>query len=205
MADVRVYDGVKNPMQQRELIGTIKPVTIPAKEGKAEQKGYVAALQLNADDERTKKATELNPSGGAQLHLASAYFKGRDGKNHLGHGRFYTEEQGNKMIEAAGKNVAQAKGQDGKNLPDTKVIAFKADLVTSKNGLAVNTAKEMKPSELADFGKSAPKADKAMSRQFEAMSEASARAKEAKAAAKDVQAEAPAAEQEKVADMEVGG
>ena len=200
MADVRKYEGVENPMSQRELIGTIQPVEVPSKkQGEPPVQGYSVMLQLNANDDRTKKATEMNPSGGSNLNLATVKFEGKDGTERLGHNRFYTKEQGDKMIEAAGVNVAKARGQDGKIRDDKQVIAFKADLIPSRDGLAVNTSKPMNASEIAEFKGDSKKAAKAMSEQFAAMREAGQKAAEAKSTQRAVP-EAPAVDKSAQAD-----
>lgn len=206
MADIRRYEGITNPAEQREIIGTLKEVTVDRKDkegnptGKT-QTGYVATLQLNANDERTKIASEANPSGGANLNLDTNKYKGKDGKDKFGHSRFYTEEQGKKMMEAAGKNVAPQLNSDGKKVDGVQVVAFKADLVVSKDGLAVNTAKPMGPSEIATFGKSGKKAYEAMSAQYAAMKDCKAKAAAKDAPGVDKNIEAP----EVSNDMEADG
>lgn len=195
MADVRKREGVENPCSQRELIGTLKYVELPKKEngqvvpGKVTP-GYFASLQLNASEDRTKIASQANPEGGRDLNLNSYKYErevpGVDGaaptkETRIGHNCFYSKEQGDAMIAAAGKNVAPHVDSAGKKIADTKVIAFKADLVPSKYnpGLVVNTAHEMKSSEIASFGKSGKKAREAMTAQYDSMRECGERYKAA--------------------------
>lgn len=171
MADVRVYDDVKNPREQRELIGVLRECQFPTKDDPSVMRpGYMAMLQLNAEEDRTKLSAAHNPKGAGNLNLRTSKYTDKDGVERYGHNGIYSEAQGKAMIEAAGKNVAPRLGADGKKTGEL-VIAFRADLVESrdKKGLAVNTSKPMNASEIESFGKSGAKARNTMTHQYDEM------------------------------------
>jgi hypothetical protein len=179
MADIRKYPGVENPLSQREIIGTIKAVECQRKDkqtGKPTGEkipAYYATLQLNASDPQTQIASQANPEGGANLNLYTGTY-GKDGNSKITHSVFYTKEQGDKMIAAAGKNVAPQLDSKGQPIQDAHVIAFKSDLTISKdNGIVVRTDREMAASDIAKFGKSGKKAQAAFNAQFDAMRQSS--------------------------------
>lgn len=214
MADIRKYPGVESPLSQRELIGTIKAMEFNKKDGKGEPTGekipgYWVSLQLNAADPRTQTASQLNPEGGSNLHLKTDTYS-KDGQSKITHSNFYTKAQGDLMLQAAGKNVAPQTDSEGKKIKDASVIAFKADLtISQKNGVVVRTDKEMGPSEIETFGKSAKKASAAYDKQFEAMKECREIAKAAAKEAPDRSVEGAALANDGVenegSDMEMGG
>lgn len=192
MADVKNYGGAATGgMNQRELVGTIKPIEM---KGKNDEKipGYSVNLQLNANDPKVQAAAEVNPKGGAELNLVNRSYE-KDGRQVFGHNLIYTKDQGDALLKAAGPNVAASLDKDGKPT-EYQTIALKADLVPTKiggknAGMAVNTAKPMGVSELSDFGSDANKAKEAMDHQYAFMKESSAKNKEMSAAAKAPEAE----------------
>lgn len=211
MADIRKYPGVEQPLSQRELIGTIKAMEFDKKgrDGKPTGEkvpGYWVSLQLNAQDPRTQIASQANPEGGSNLNLKTDTYT-KDGESKITHSNFYTKEQGDAMIKAAGKNVAPQTDSKGQKIPDANIIALKADLtISQKNGVVVRTDKEMNASEIANFGKSSKKAQAAYDKQFAAMRESRDIAKAAAQADRTVEAPEMAGAEATQAenDMEAG-
>lgn len=218
MADIKKYDFYNQnpdeggPMTNRNVIGTMRKYESEAKgkNVKPGQKvtGYLCNFQLDAHDPKTIKSAEANPSGAGNLNLHTYNYKGNDGSEKIGHNVFYSESQANKILEAAGNNVAPQQDKDGKKIKDAHVVALQANLVVSsggKHGIVLNTEAPMGPSEVANFGKSGAKARKAMTAQYDAMRSWRAEAEAAKSAQAEArQVDAPEAQAEAAAEMEAG-
>lgn len=218
MADIKRYgfydkDGKGGPMSNREVIGTIRKIEKPDKDDPNKTNtSYVADFMLNAKDEKTIKAAELNPEGGGNLNLRTYTYPDPQNKdeNRIGHNAFYDVSQIEAIKKAAGKNVAPKQDANGKKVPNVEVVALKANLVvSSKNGIVLATNQPMEASSLESFGKSGKKAREAMTAQYEAMNDWRAKGREAKAAeaqaqASDRQVDAPVAAAEASAEMEAG-
>lgn len=145
-----------------------------------EIKGRAIELQLDARDHRA--------AGQDNLNLSTKKDKGPDGKDRFDNGVFYSANQANDMLKAAGTNRFDVKNKDGVKVGDG--FALKADLMFSKDGNAIVNTK--KPMGASDFQVDENTRDN----QFNHMRETRA----AKAAAKEaekpaVQAEAPAPQQ----------
>lgn len=212
MADIRKYPGVEAPLSQRELIGTIKAMEFDQKDKDhkptgVKVPGYWVSLQLNAADPRTQIASQMNPEGGSNLNLKTDTYT-KDGESKITHSNFYTKEQGDAMIKAAGKNVAPQTDSKGQKIENANIIAFKADLtISQKNGVVVRTDKEMNASDIESFGKSAKKAQASYDKQFEAMRQSRDIAKAAAKDASDRNVEGPALENDGAQNdgVEMGG
>lgn len=195
--DIKKRPGVEAPMKGREIIGTIRPTTYKGKDGK-DVSGYVFTGMVNANDEKQLAAAKDDPSVAKNLNLTTKIYKDKDGKENYGHSQIITQEQGDALIKAAGKNNAPYLDKEGAQVKNLRVIAFQSDLTFAKSGKGLfPVTGTAKASELESFGKSSKKAAASLSNQYETMAAAPAPEK-GKAAERTV--DAPEAQAEAAQD-----
>lgn len=120
-------------------------------------------IQIDARDQVAKDGAGLTPDKAASLRLVDrqTHYKDASGnvQSRFEHGAFYTGNQFDKIKEAAGDKAVEIKLDNGNTV---NVFGIKADLIQTQETfrdkdlntfkgrvLAINTAKEMGPS---DFG-----------------------------------------------------